>query len=247
MHSDMLIEDGHSIAHGYNLADLDRLARVALTRARGYSGYVLDRYQAAWSGIAEALCLAEEPPAPGDLITAGWQAVNDHAHLNNLAWGLAGHEDRRPAFVRYWTPTDVTPIEDRITDAAALWQILPCLTDRQYQALVALAATEDYDLAAAAMGLSRSGYATTVKRAREAFLALWHEGEQPSKIWRRDQRRGRTSSTWRRITASELDTIRDRIAAGVPQRIIAAEYGVHTSTISGLLRGSIRPAPDTCA
>lgn len=240
-------EHCHNIAYGYNLADLDRLARIALTRARGYSGYILDRYQAAWSGIAEALCIADEAPEPGDLITAGWQAVNDHAHRNNLAWGLAGHDERRPAFVRYWTPTDPIPVEDRVVEAAALWEILPELTERQRRAITVLATTEDYALSAAAMGLSRSGYATTVKRAREAFLVLWHEGEQPSKIWRRDQRRGRTSSTWRRITASELDTIRDQIAAGVPQRTIAAEYGVHISTISGLLRGSIRPAPDTCA
>jgi hypothetical protein len=54
--------------------------------------------------------------------------------------------------------------------------------------LAALAATGDYGLAAASLGISRSWFISRLSAARKAFLKLWHEHETPSRPWGDDRR-----------------------------------------------------------
>lgn len=231
--------DPHNIAWGYNLADLDQFSRMAISRSRGRWGSHLDRYQTAWSAIAEALCTSEEAPDAADLVHAGWAAVAAEAERSSQSHGHSPHRGRMPAFERYWTPVAGTTVEERIVESHALWQIMPALTDRQRQALTALAATGDYQVAALGMQLSYHTYAQAVSRARKAFAALWFEGETPPRH-RHDKHRTVTS----RITASQLEELRDRYYEGTSQGVLAAEVGLSGSTLSALLSGKSRPAPD---
>jgi hypothetical protein len=92
-------------------------------------------------------------------------------------------------FGRYWHwQTKPAPSsETRVVERTALAQIWPRLTEAEQRALSALAAADgDLNAAAAALGISPSGYRTRVSKARRRFLRLWHEHETPSRKWRVD-------------------------------------------------------------
>lgn len=238
-------DDPHSIAWGYNLADLERLARISVSRSRSRAGNAQDRYEAAWSAIAEALCTASNAPNPTDLIAAGTDAAIEQAHKSMVFDGASREGGRRQRYVQYWAvPVGASaPVEERIVESMALWSILPLLSPRQWAAVKALAATEDYDLAAASLGYGRKSYSAVISRARSRFLSWWLEGETPPKR-RKDQRRpsGNRGTQPGRITDVQLDQIRSRHHAGETQEAIAADYGVARSTITQLLSGVNRPA-----
>ncbi|MCW2899300.1 MAG: hypothetical protein JWO67_1565 [Streptosporangiaceae bacterium] len=244
-------QDVHTLRHGYNLADLDRLAKAACRRAKGIRSLEFHvRYETAWSGIAEALCSAPEPPSPSELIAAGGKAINDearavvhHAGISEHTWQpMAGYE-------RYWqyagrpTPSP----EVRVVEQLALWQIWYRLPEEHRSVFLALAAFGDPDAAAASLGMDYHRFTFLLSRARCAFLNCWHEGEKPSRLWRytrRWRRDGLGHNGRPRITVSQLEEIRDRRAEGETISRIAADYGVQKSWLAKLLRGQTRPAPD---
>lgn len=233
------VDDRHSIKWGYNLADLARLARFAVGRCRARSGDYLDRYEAAWSAIAEHIFTAKEYPDPADVVNTGTEAVARHCHRNTREHGGNNYGEPMPAFERYWTPPTASSVEDRVIESMAVWQILPTLTPAQRRAVTALAATGDYELAAAANGTKYGAFAQSLWAGRRRFTAFWFEGETPPKP-RRDQRRA-GGHLKKALTASQVEAIRGRYYAGATQDAIAAEYGVGQSTISAYLRGVTAP------
>ncbi|WP_289009369.1 hypothetical protein [uncultured Thermomonospora sp.] len=303
-------DDVHTLRHGYNLADLDRLTRMALTRIIGGTLDHRTRYETAWSAIAETLYASDQPPTPSELIHAAQRELARHAYQEMRQHGHdhhnAGQTMRRYA-AYWWNPPAGDPLEDVVVDRTALWQIWPRLTDRERQVLLALAATGDYAEAAAALDANPSTFIVNVRRARRRFFAFWHEGETPRGAWGTDRRvgaRARTGtlpgkgnrqpvtrlvkkrkgrprqqpvhgrvSTYtnhgcrcepctraqaeaaaarrrakgvsprRRITADQLEQIRQRRAAGESVRAIAAELGFTDSYLYRLLSGARRPAP----
>jgi hypothetical protein len=72
----------------------------------------------------------------------------------------------------------------------ALAQIWPRLTPATRDALTALATYDDYQRAAESLGLSYATFKSRISEGRRQFLALWHEGETPSRPWLRDRRAG---------------------------------------------------------
>lgn len=187
-------EDIHTLKHGYNLADLQRLARLAMGRTVGGSLGYHTRHEVAWSAIAETLYAADQPPEPGELIGAGQAAIAGHVRIDMRHHGrsLRYASGRAPRFAIYWTGLGrhAPSPEDRVVDGTALWQIWPHLTGRQREALLALAAHDDYRAAAAALGVTPGTFGVLISRARRTFLALWHQGEQPSRVWGTDRRVG---------------------------------------------------------
>ena len=190
-------------SHGYTLADLDRLARIAA--ARGYGGYVLDptdRYHAAWSAIAEHLAIAgaAAPPQPRELLATGVAAVRDAGQDQRHTWGIgptwgATRRDT-PRWKRYWeltgrpTPSPEAAADDRI----ALRQIWPHLSLNHRTALYALAVHDgDHQAAAESLGKSLGAFQTQLGRARAAYRALWHEHETPSRMWGQSGTGGQSS------------------------------------------------------
>ena len=185
--------------HGYTLDDLHRLARWVVRTDRWHNAAdVQDRYDAAWHAIVEHLLTAEEQPTRHDLYWSGMSGCDRSVQQSQQAHGYNHHRPGtgvRPGFERYWgTTAAVTPSpENRVVDREALAQILPTLTPRQQEALRALAATGDYEEAAHLLGVTPGTFHVLVSKARKRFLALWHEGEQPSRPWGTDRRVGSRS------------------------------------------------------
>jgi hypothetical protein len=183
--------------HGYTLTHIDHLARTAAHRA--YGGRILDptdRYQTAWSAIAELLCTADQAPTARDATIAGMNAVNQAGRDRRHTWGLGpawgGSEGDAPQFQRYWDFGRVTPSpEDSIVDRLAVRQIWPRLSLAHRQILWALAVHGDCRTAAASLGKTERAYACALHRARGEFYRLWHEHETPSGMWGKTGRSGR--------------------------------------------------------
>jgi hypothetical protein len=203
---------------GYTLDDLQRVARSAAATTRAMAGDYDDRYAEAFSGAATALYEAEHWIPEHKL----WRGAQDalfemsrkdrsyHGVPDRHYWGEGfGEAGSAPRFVMFWeSVTAPTPSpEARIVDRMALEQILPMLTDRQREILGALAAFDDHARAREALGVGKV-YLTHLSNARRRFLALWHEGEVPSKPWGTD-RRGDS-----RRTGTAIVRLRKRKAAG---------------------------------
>lgn len=247
------VDDPHNVKWGYNLADLDRLSRIAVSRARTKDGDYRWRYESAWSAVAEHLCTAETAPDPSDLIEAGWRAVlvAVHEELHHRGYDTNYGSSSSHGFVRYWESRLRTGShEHSIIEKTALWQIWPRLTPREQQALNALAATGNQHAAAAATGKTIDSMSVRVNAARRHFLKHWHEGETPSKPWRAGTHaapKPRMYRGKRRLTESEVERLRVRYHDGETLTSLAAESGVGRSTLSALFLGRRRPALDGAA
>ena len=156
---------------------------------RGHPG----QHAAAWDGITEHLLTAEAKPSPADLRAAALRSLahssrRDISHQGGGAHGDVANAGAKFASYWEWHSRPASDPQERVTERIAVPQILATLPPRQREALHALAAWEDYQLAAQAMGCSTGTFEVHIKRARAAFRVLWHEGETPSRQWRKDKR-----------------------------------------------------------
>lgn len=188
--------------HGYTLADIDSTARTAASTA--YGRYILDpadRYQTAWSAVAEVLCTADEPPTRKDLVAAGSTAVSRASQDHRRTWGMArtweAVEGSVLAYTRYWEldrRSAVSP-ENAVVDRMALAQIWPRLSLTHRQVLYALAVHDgNREAAAASLGKGAATFQSHLTSARAAYRALWHEHEAPSGMWGRSGRQGQATA-----------------------------------------------------
>jgi hypothetical protein len=209
----------NELRHGYTLDDLRRLAGGVVKHAWSQLGDQADRLEVAWSAIAEALYASESTPTRRELFQAGMDAMSRHdaqdRHHHGVAWSATQRYTgfgSSPSFQTYWCLARTSPSpEDGVVERTALTQIWPRLSEGQRRALLALAAFDDYAAAAKALGIKYQSFHTLVRTARLRFLALWHEGETPSRIWGRDRR------IWRRNAGPPAEhrpvTVRMRAAA----------------------------------
>lgn len=190
------------LRYGVTIGDIDELAhralRFAFARAMDYT----DRYDAAWHAIAESLYTADTAPTRRDLTLVGARAVNQLVQDHHRTWGIArtwgSGEGTVPGFQRYWElDRRVTGSpEDAVIDPTALRQIWPRLSVTHQQVLLAMAVHADQVVAAAAVGKSYACFGSHLKNARRQFFELWHEGETPSRLWgKSDRRHGRRTAT----------------------------------------------------
>lgn len=185
------VMENHDLCHGYSAADIDDLTRRAVasaySRAFGYD----DRYHAAWSQIAEALCMSDTRPMPRDLIASAHSAIARFVNSEMHHAGLSlrnGDLRRMPAFAKFWdSPCSDSP-ESSLVEHMSLRQIVAALTADEQAALLALATYDTYGAAAEFLGISRKHYLHRVNDARRHFWRLWHEGENPAGMWGRDKR-----------------------------------------------------------
>ncbi|WP_194821284.1 hypothetical protein [Micromonospora sp. S-DT3-3-22] len=180
----------HELRHGYNLADLHEIARHAVaTDWSHHAADYHDRYDIAWSAVAEHLYAADNPTRQ-DLLRYARYVLHAATQDDMRHRGVSHHtNDTAVNAVRYWALRQVTHThEDRVVDSLGLWQIWSCMRDADRQTLLALAAHEDYAKAADALGMRYYTFCAAVRRARQRFLVLWHDGEQPSTLWGRDRR-----------------------------------------------------------
>lgn len=175
---------------GYSADDIDRFTRTALKADYATLGLDADdRRETAWYGVVERLYSAQDAPEPQELVHAGRKALYV---MRSDEMQTRGRRPRSgcelpgttPGFARYWLgdatsspnePAFVTAI----VDCTALDQIFGRLSRPQREALLALALHRDYERAGTALGLSKPAFSSRLDRAREAFLALWHQDETP--------------------------------------------------------------------
>jgi hypothetical protein len=200
------------LRHGYTMASLDSLAKRAVFESRWQFLPFHEKHELAWSAIAQELYSCQDPPRVRDLIRVGERAIRRHVEDLGHLHGVYYYRSDAPYMARFekywWSQAAPTPSpEDRIIDQTALRQIWPHLNGVHQLVLTALATHGDYQRAAAALNKPYKTFVTQIYLARKQFLALWHEGEQPSKMWGRDIRRRVPSQ--RSVTAT---TIRRRRA-----------------------------------
>jgi DNA-directed RNA polymerase specialized sigma24 family protein len=182
------------LRHGYRLADLHAITRLAVHVAGRLATDWHERYDTAWSGIVEHLYAAIDPPTRQDLVSAGRLAIyavvdgdrQAHGYYRRKNIGSAAGPCSSPAYRTYWLDWLTNVQHDHapaVAERVALPSILAALTQRQREALLALAAHEDYARAADAMGVRVSTLNSYVSAARGRFFALWHEGETPGPRW----------------------------------------------------------------
>lgn len=239
------------VRHGYTMADLDRIAAAGIARNFGrYVGDIDERHDASRFAVVEHLYTADRPPQRHELIHTAWLADSRYANESRSAHGI-GRADRADgaAFAQYWSHRAAgAPLDERVTERVAVHQILPMLTPSQQEAVRALADLGDYQAVQDALSLKQPTLNIRLRRARRTFEMLWHEGETPRRRVHRDRRvanrSGLDSAGRPRLTAAQLDEIRERRYAGESVRALASQYGVGRNTIYRLLSGESSPAPD---
>jgi hypothetical protein len=192
-------DDVHTLRHGYNLADLDVLTRAAVRRVVGMRGAYRDRYETAWSAVAEHLYARDTPPEPFDLIDAGRDALRRHVgeemhhHGRRRATGSGGGTEPMPRFFLYWDWVGWRPDPAHVLERVAVWQIWADLPDRDREILAPLMAGLSQRDVARALGMNRAAYVMALRIARRHFLDRWHEGEDAPGQWGRAARSGETT------------------------------------------------------
>jgi hypothetical protein len=174
------------LPHGYTLAEVERLAKVAAGTVLTHTGQSMaERVDDAWSAIVDRLYADPTPIDPGQLVWVARKALyrgdRDHwRHHGVYKRDVLNGEGSMPAFRSYWQPR-VATVEPGVVDRLAFAQIWPRLTPAQQEAVVAVAIWGDQQQAAQATG--KPWLKSSLCQARKRFLALWHEHETPSKHW----------------------------------------------------------------
>ncbi|HEY7145337.1 MAG TPA: helix-turn-helix domain-containing protein [Streptosporangiaceae bacterium] len=212
------------LRHGYTLSQVNALSVFTVRRQLFHQAGDFDhRVEIAWHAIIEHIYASDGPPAVHEVIRAAFHAITADVRRTQQFHGRNTHDryaGTTAGFERYWwyvgRPTSGP--EDGVVERVALAQIWPRLRPLHQQVLAALAAHDDYGRAADSLGKSRKTFTTQVGRARQEFLALWHEGETPSGPWGCDRRASpseRHSITYRTIRLRE----RARAAAGQRDKV----------------------------
>ncbi|GGP55615.1 sigma-70 family RNA polymerase sigma factor [Streptomyces abikoensis] len=182
------------VRHGYTLIDLHRFAASAVAADRSLASNAHLRYDIAWSAIAEALIEAGEPPSPQELVRVGWQAIYADVKQGWQLYGVARSSGERavgsaPRFVTYWRHTHETPVEERLVERIAVWEVLGSLPPVYRDAVVALAAHGTLQGAAQALGITEAAMKGRIATAKRRFAARWYAPEAPPRL-RIDRRVG---------------------------------------------------------
>jgi hypothetical protein len=198
------LADDVQLRHGYTLAQVRSITlglAIRQTWLKSTSVVSFDqRLEVAWHAVIEHLYASDQPPTPREMMQAADRAVNRDIHL---AHQFHGHNTRDryakttiKSFELYWWHTSIptSSPENGIIERLALAQIWPRLRPEYQEVLAALAAHDDYGLAASSLGISRRLFTARLSEARQAFLQRWHEGESPSRVWTT----GKSTGIWRR-------------------------------------------------
>lgn len=186
-----------TLVHGYTLADIRDIARLAVHTARTLATGIAwhDRLDVAWSATVEALYKADEPPTRPELVGVGQRAILEavdahlqaHGYLRRKTDGTRHGPWSSPAFrVYWWDLSTVVPGPDAyVVERVALGQVWARLSPRDQATLAALAAAGDKTAAARAVGVAAVTFEDRLRAARQAAARLWHWPETARRTGRR--------------------------------------------------------------
>lgn len=184
-----LYDDQTPILHGYTVANVTRIAYVALRAAAERGAHNLDEKRSiAVCAVITELHDHECDPGLSTLMRAAERAVQN---ATNSDWSNAGYNSKTKEFQKgfhpYWRPGVAKPLDEAVTERVAVPQILAALTDRQRETVQALVEAEgSHQAAALLLGIRPNSVACNLRNVREAFRALWFEHETPPDVnWRR--------------------------------------------------------------
>jgi hypothetical protein len=216
------LEGDTEIRHGYTVSSASRLASVAIRSAATRGAHDLEeKHSVAICAIITELHEHNCDPGSHVLIRAAEHAIDNARTADWSSWGINRQtREFQKGFQPYWRPGAHTPIEDRVTEQIALWQILAALTQRQRETLGALyVCGGDPKAAALLLGIKPVGVAGNLRNIRAAFLELWFEHETPPEI---NWRRGRTNIYSEEAAAERPEIARRAVRIREQRRATAA-------------------------
>lgn len=177
-----------TVAHGYTMADLDRIAWRAVRKNRSGALDPEDKHYAAWHGVIDELFATNDAPTPYELLVAGLKALDRAVQSEARHHGSPTFDGQdwhnAPRFSQYWLPVRQPQSDgftDRLVEVVALPAALSVLSAEQYEAIVTLAAFDnDMQAAADAIGMKYHGAYYRVQSARKLIKEVWFEGETPA-------------------------------------------------------------------
>jgi hypothetical protein len=176
---------------GYTFAELRQIANRATVYCRWGDRFPFhERFDIAWSGIIDYLTERDSPPQRFEVYQAAQRAIGRASEKELGEHGMRHGADglyATPRFEIYWTPKPAPAADAAVVDRIAMWQIWATLRPLHQLAFLALAAHADYSKAAEAIGYPYGSFSYLISQARAEFLARWHEGEAPSRIWAIDK------------------------------------------------------------
>jgi hypothetical protein len=176
---------------GYTFAELRRIANRATVYCRWGDRFPFtERFEIAWAGMVDFLTGCDIPPQPFEVYRAAQRAIGSASESELREHGMRHGPDglyATPRFEVYWTPKPAPAADTTVVDRIAMWQIWATLRPLHKMVFLALAAHNDYARAAEAVGYPYGSFSSLICQARAEFLARWHEGEEPSRIWATDK------------------------------------------------------------
>jgi DNA-directed RNA polymerase specialized sigma24 family protein len=184
-----------TVAHGYTMAEINRIARLAVTKHRfSQSLNWDDRLASAWHGVVVELCSRRDPPTFTELLHCGIDQIRIDQDRRAQFLGRPDADGQSsPNFIRYWgeRPSLLRPMStkrttfddgfsERLCENLSLKSVLSVLSGTQYEALVTLAAFDnDYRAAADSLGLTLTALRSRVDKGRAAVKQAWFDEETP--------------------------------------------------------------------
>ena len=165
------------IAHGWTLADAERIAGRA---ARGHPSSLLphaDRRDTALHAVTEAILTAGDRPSVPVLLRAASDAISRAVTAEKHHHGMGRWHDTAPRFARYWTQPGPAPFEETVTERIAVRQVLAGIRPSWRRDLEVLAESGSHEAAARVLGTTVVTFRSRVSKARAAASALWFAPE----------------------------------------------------------------------
>jgi hypothetical protein len=174
---------------------ISELAQLARTVANKRPSRILDyeeRCDIGMLAIIEALYTSAEPPTRYDLLNAAGDTLSVILRRELAVRGLAfGTSNTGARFGAYWYGSirSITPMEDRLIEHIALYEVLPVLSPRHREVLTTVARHwGDRTAAAHELGITRMALMVHLSRARAEFRWFWFWPESPPRHWGRDRK-----------------------------------------------------------
>jgi DNA-directed RNA polymerase specialized sigma24 family protein len=178
------------LVHGYTVTQVSRLAIDAVRRLRWVRAFDFDEsLLAAHHAMIAHLYTTPDPPDTDSLVHIGMRGASRRRIAEMTQHGLpTSAKGDGSHFRTYWdaVTAHTRSVDEQVTEHAALHQIWHALGQDDREVLLARAASASPAEAARRLGVTANQYHHRMRQARLRFCALWHEGQTPSRTWRRD-------------------------------------------------------------